>query len=145
MAGRPTEDLSSLPENWYNVVLDLYKDGASDVEVKALIYQWRGSFSNDLWDRWLKEEPQFSETIKTGKLLAESWWSKKGRTNLENKEFSFTGWYMNMKNRYGWKDKTETDLTTKGESINPYRELNADELRKLANLPEPNKPNETGY
>lgn len=145
MAGRPTEDLSSLPENWYNVVLDLYKDGASDVEVKSLIYEWRGSFSNDLWDRWLKEEPQFSETIKTGKLLAESWWSKTGRTNLENKEFSFTGWYMNMKNRYGWKDKTETDLTTKGESINPYRELNADELRKLANLPEPNKPNETGY
>lgn len=133
MAGRPTEDLTSLPENWYNVVLDLYKDGASDVEVKALIYEWRGSFSNDLWDRWLKEEPQFSETIKTGKLLAESWWSKTGRTNLENKEFSFTGWYMNMKNRYGWKDRTETDLTTKGESINPMSQLTADELRKLAN------------
>lgn len=131
MAGRPTEDLSSLPENWYNVVLDLYKDGASDVEVKSLIYEWRGSFSNDLWDRWLKEEPQFSETIKTGKLLAESWWSKSGRENLKNKDFSFTGWYMNMKNRYGWKDKTETDLTTKGESINSYSQLTADELRKL--------------
>lgn len=145
MAGRPTEDLSSLPENWYNDVLDLYKDGASDVEVKSLIYEWRGSFSNDLWDRWLKEEPQFSETIKTGKLLAESWWSKTGRTNLENKDFSFTGWYMNMKNRYGWKDKTETDLTTKGESINPISQLTADELRKLAKLPQPNKPKQTDY
>jgi len=131
--GRPTEDITSLPDGWYNQVLDLYKDGASDVEVKALIYEWRGSFSNDLWDRWLKDEPQFSETIKTGKLLAESWWSKTGRTNLKNKEFSFTGWYMNMKNRYGWKDRTETDVTTNGESINPISKLTVEELRKLAN------------
>lgn len=131
--GRPKEDITSLPDNWFDDVLDLYKDGASDVEIKALIYSWKGSFSNDLWDRWIKEEPQFSETIKTGKLLAEAWWSKSGRKNLENKEFSFTGWYMNMKNRYGWKDKTETDVTTNGESINPIMQLTSEELRNLAN------------
>lgn len=113
--GRPTEDLASLPDGWYNEVLILYKDGASDVEIKALIYEWRGSFSNDLWDRWLKDEPEFSETIKTGKLVAEAWWSKTGRKNLENKDFSFTGWYMNMKNRYGWKDRQ--DLTTNDNDI----------------------------
>lgn len=105
--GRPKADLSSLPKNWYLEVLKLYEQGASDVEIKALIYKWRGSFSNDLWDRWLAEEPEFSETIKTGKLLAEAWWHKKGRTNLSNKEFNFTGWYMNMKNRFGWKDRTD--------------------------------------
>ena len=38
--GRPKEDTSSLPKEWYNDVLDMYKDGASDVEVKALIYEW---------------------------------------------------------------------------------------------------------
>jgi len=113
--GRPAEDLKSLPDEWYNTILSLYKDGASDVEIKALIYGWRGSYSNDLWDRWLKDEPEFSETIKTGRLLAESWWSKSGRTNLSNKEFSFTGWYMNMKNRYGWKDKSEVDTTFHGD------------------------------
>lgn len=112
--GRPSATLD-LPDGWYNEVLDLYKEGASDVEVKALIYQWRGSFSNDLWDRWLKDEEEFSQTIKTGKLLSESWWHKNGRTNLENKDFSFTGWYMNMKNRFGWRDKT--DMTTAGEKI----------------------------
>ena len=108
--GRPKDDLSCLPDEWYKDVLNLYKEGASDVEVKALIYQWKGSFSNDLWDRWMKEEPQFSETIKAGKFLSESWWAKKGRTNLENKEFSFTGWYMNMKNRFKWTDRQETTL-----------------------------------
>ena len=108
--GRPKDTLDCLPDNWYKEILNLYKEGASDVEVKALIYQWKGSFSNDLWDRWIKEEPQFSETIKAGKFLSQAWWVKKGRKNLENKEFSFTGWYMNMKNRFKWTDRQETTL-----------------------------------
>jgi hypothetical protein len=54
-AGRPKEDLSTLPERWYLQILELYKEGGSDEEVKALIYEWRGTFSNDLWDRWLIE------------------------------------------------------------------------------------------
>lgn len=107
---RPKEDLSSLPKNWYDDVLNLYKEGASDVEIKALIYSWRGSFSNDLWDRWIKEEVEFSETIKTGKILSEAWWCRNGRTSLKDKEFNYTGWYMNMKNRFGWTDRAENTI-----------------------------------
>lgn len=109
-SGRPKEDITSLPEHWYEDVLALYKDGGSDVEVKALIYEWRGSFSNDLWNRWIKEDEQFSQTIKIGKIMSEAWWSKSGRKNLENKDFSYTGWYMNMKNRFKWTDRQETTL-----------------------------------
>lgn len=115
--GRPKEDLNSLPEGWYNDVLELYKEGGSDVEIKALIYEWRGSFSNDLWDRWIEEEDEFSETIKTGKILSEAWWNKNGRKNLQNKDFNYTGWYMQMKNRFGWADNTKTDVTTNGKDI----------------------------
>jgi hypothetical protein len=113
--GRPLEDLKSLPENWYNDVLELYSQGASDVEVKALIYHWRGSFSNDLWERWMNDEPEFSETIKKGKMLSESWWHKEGRTSLRDKDFSYTGWYMQMKNRFNWTDRT--DNTTGGNPL----------------------------
>lgn len=120
-AGRPKEDISSLPDEWYNEVLELYGEGASDVEIKVLIYKWRGSYSNDLWDRWMKEESEFSETIKTGRFLSEAWWAKSGRTNLKDKDFSFTGWYMNMKNRFGWRDKTEVDQKTTISSEEPIQ------------------------
>lgn len=122
MAGRPKEDLSSLPTNWKEEILELYKEGASDVEVKALICSYRDSMSNDLWERWMKEEPEFSETIKRGKLLSNAWWEKHGRTELQNKEFNYTGWYMNMKNRFGWADKQETKNEHSGE-IKIIREI----------------------
>lgn len=116
--GRPKETLDSLPNEWYNEIVALYEKGGSDVEVKALIYSWRGSFSNDLWDRWLKEEEEFSETIKMGRMLEEAWWSRNGRENLKNKDFNYTGWYMNMKNRFGWADRQQTDHTSGGKEIN---------------------------
>jgi hypothetical protein len=124
-AGRPNETTQELPKGWNVEILELYSQGASDVEIKALIYSWRGSFSNGLWNRWIKEDDQFSKTIKDGHILSECWWAKKGRTNLENKEFSYTGWYMNMKNRFGWADKTEN---TTHVSIEPNPDAFFDKL-----------------
>lgn len=117
--GRPKEDLSSLPPDWHSIILSKYKEGYSDVEIKALIWEWRGAFSNDLWDRWMQEEPAFSETIKMGKHLSEAFWHKEGRTSLRDKDFNYTGWYMQMKNRFGWADSQKVDHTTKGEKITP--------------------------
>jgi hypothetical protein len=126
---RPEETINDLPPEWKESVLNLYKEGASDVEVKALICNWRGSISNDLWERWMKEEPEFSETIKRGKLLSEAWWQKEGRTKLSDTKFNYTGWYMNMKNRFGWKDKHElTGLD--GKDLIPARTLTKAEAKE---------------
>jgi hypothetical protein len=104
--GRPKKSLD-LWKGWAKDVLDLYVDGASDVEIKALVWQKRGSFSNDLWGRWMDEEKEFSETIKMGRTFAKAWWEKKGRSGVDSQEINSTMWYMNMKNRYGWRDKQD--------------------------------------
>ena len=130
---RPKSDISTLPENWESDILLMYTSGASDVEVKAYIHEKRGTFSNDLWDRWMDEEPLFSETIKKGRLLSESWWQKKGRQNLENPKFSYTGWYMNMKNRFNWADNVKQQI--EGEIKTPQiTALNKDEQNKIEEL-----------
>jgi hypothetical protein len=114
-AGRPKKPIDILWDGWQNDILDLYQEGGSNVEVKALIYSHLGSFSEDLWSRWLAEEPEFSKTIKKGQQLANAWWERSGRKSLHDKDFSYTGWYMNMKNRYGWRDKQEIDQHHTGE------------------------------
>lgn len=111
-AGRPKKNLSSLPKDWEKKVIDLMTEGASDVEIKAEL-----SLCNDTFARFLKEEPLFSETIKRGRALCESWWQREGRTNLRNREFNSVLWYMNMKNRFGWKDKQEVEHS--GNKDNP--------------------------
>jgi hypothetical protein len=105
--GRPKKEASTLPEGWEGAVLKLYAEGASDVEIRAHLAEAIGSLSQDLWERWLLDEPDFSLTIKRGRMLSQVWWEKKGRQNLDNKDFSPTLWYMNMKNRFGWADKQE--------------------------------------
>lgn len=115
--GAPKKGLEGLPPNWWDAILGMYSHGASDKEVKALIYHWLGKFSNDLWNRWMEEEEEFSETIKRGRMLSEAWWEMQGRTNLTIKDFNATLWYMNMKNRFGWADSQKVDHTSGGEKI----------------------------
>lgn len=101
--GRPKKTLKDLPKNWKKIVLNLKKKGASDVEVRAAL----NSISDDLWYRLIEENEEFSRTIKKGGLLCQTWWEKQGRTNLHSRDFNHGLWYMNMKNRFGWKDTFE--------------------------------------
>ena len=116
--GRPKEEpdreIDKFPENWTEIFTELYSVGASDKEIKSLILKWRNTFSNDLWDRWMVEDKQFSETIKNGRIHSESWWETEGRTNLKDGTFNYTGWYMNMKNRFKWTDRQDSTVSHNG-------------------------------
>lgn len=130
MRGRPKAKLD-LPEGWQEMLTALYADGASDAEVKAEIRSMRGTFSNDLFDRWLADEPEFSETIKNGRTLAEAWWMKQARTPgaIGNGFINPTAWIFNMKNRFGWADRRE--VKTEG-TVRHVQELTDAELADLA-------------
>lgn len=92
-------------------VIELMLQGASLEEVAAelditveTLSQWRNPdgeyYKHDL-----------SEAVKIGIQKSKAWWLKSGRINLENKDFSPALWYMNMKNRFGWSDKVQSENT----------------------------------
>ena len=100
--GRPTK---YRPEMCATVE-EMMAEGCSKVEVCAEL-----GICYDTWLIWQGEHKEFSESVKTGETLSAAWWEKQGRQNLATQGFNATLWYMNMKNRHGWKDKTETALT----------------------------------
>lgn len=112
--GRPKKTLDILPEGWKTSILKMYEVGASDAEVKGWLLTQCGSFSNDLWTRFMEEEEDFSEAVKRGRKMSAYWWQSQGRINLENNKFNATLWYMNMKNRFGWADKQENKHKVEG-------------------------------
>ena len=64
--------------------------------------------------------------------FSKGWWMKQGRANLKDKDFNYTGWYMNMKNRFGWTDRQDT--TSNGKEL---------KQTTIINLGEGVKPDET--
>lgn len=84
---------------------------------------------------WFDKYPEFLEAKKRGDSFSKGWWLREGRTNLHDRDFSYTGWYMNMKNRFGWADKQNIDHTTKGESLKAdLSKLTDAEIRTLIKL-----------
>lgn len=103
---RPKKTLDDLPDNWKNDVIELGKKGGSDIEIRVEIL----GISNDLFNRFLSEEPEFSETIQRARDYSQSWWTRHSRKELHNKEFNNKLYEMNMMNRFGWNKKTETTV-----------------------------------
>lgn len=102
--GRPKKTVeNTLDKGWDLVILSLMTEGASIIEICVEL-----GISKDLHYRWLKDEPEYSDAIKKGIAASEAWWMKNGRIGMfMGKEFNHVLWYMNMKNRFGWKDKQE--------------------------------------
>ncbi len=112
--GRPTE---YKPE-YCKIAQILIDDGASMFEVAYELGVSRATIY-----RWIDAHKEFRDTVKDAKEFSEGWWMKQGRLNLYNKDFSSTLWYMNMKNRFGWADKQETNITATLKQEDALKEL----------------------
>ena len=96
--GRPTKYKPQMCET----ILELMKEGASLDEVRGEL-----DISKDTLYRWKEDYEDFSDSIKRGIRMSQAWWEKQGRISLRDRDFNYTGWYMNMKNRFKWSDKKE--------------------------------------
>lgn len=114
--GRPKITLDSFREDWVEAALELYAEGAADIEVRAEIFN---GICHDTWSRLLEDEPLFSETIARGRALSEAWWTKKGRTSLDRKDFQDRVYALHMQNRFKWTTRTETDAKLSGPNGGP--------------------------
>lgn len=95
--GAPTKYTDDMPRK----VIELMKQGASKYEVALEL-----DICEDTFYEYKKIHKDFSEAIKKGEWFSRGKWEKEGRLSLRDKEFNSTLWYMNMKNRHGWTDKT---------------------------------------
>lgn len=115
--GRPKTMLTDLPENWKQIMIDLYREGGTDIEVRcALPTPHTEVMSDDLWERLIEEEHEFSRVVHMGRRLAETWHQSAARKGMfMGKDFNAGVFGLVMKNRFGWSDKQQVDMTVKGD------------------------------
>ena len=98
--GRPTK---YTPELCEKVIAEL-KKGAGIEEIGLAL-----DVGYSTLYEWMEKYPELAEAIKKGREFSKGWWMREGRLALRDKEFSYVGWYMQMKNRFGWSDKQESN------------------------------------
>jgi len=97
-------------KQWRKTALAYAAEGASMLEIMLAI----GMNPNRHY-KLLKENTErgkvYKKTMKLAEKLCEAWWLKIGRKGLTMKSnFNSHLYYMNMKNRFGWKERQETEF-----------------------------------
>jgi hypothetical protein len=132
--GRPPKKLEDcLPKNWRDIILDMSAEGLSDVEIRAQLCLAGGKFNYDTWYALKDREKEFAETLQIGKLLCQAWWEKQSRISLSDQNFQTGNWYANMKNRFGWRDKTDIEHSLSDSTVEKFATLSVTELLTKAN------------
>ena len=116
--GRPKITLADLPANWEELILNEMRAGASLCEIEGMLDIAPGTRK-----RLMREHPEFLAAIKKGIRLSKAWWLSQGRLHLNAMKFDSTLWYMNMKNRFGWRDRHDFKHGGKiaGDGVTPER------------------------
>lgn len=86
--------------------------------------------------RWAEKHPEFSNALERGREMAESHWEDLGKDMLLAGQFKEGCWKYFMANRFGWRDKMESENVTKIEDNREVDESNLTpgELEELHRL-----------
>ena len=110
-------------KEYCDTVVSCMKEGMSIEEVCLELNICKQTFYN-----WAKTYSDFLDAKKKGEDFSLGWWMRMGREYLfptgiqEERKLNYTGWYMNMKNRFGWKDKQ--DVTSNDQTVSiTYNEI----------------------
>jgi len=112
--GRPRTTLEDLPQNWEQIMVDVGQEGGSKVETMCML-----GIGDSAWDTLLANHEEFRLAERKRKLLCEMWWERQGRKMAVGADGNATVWVFNMKNRFGWRDKHDHDLTSSDGSMKP--------------------------
>ena len=100
--GRPRTTIDRLPEDWEEIMEECGRSGGSATEVRVLL-----GIGDSAWDTLLEDSEPFRLAEKRRKALCRVWWEKRGREMAGGADGNATVWIFNMKNRFGWRDKTD--------------------------------------
>lgn len=104
-AGRPKITLEDLPENWKEEMLRLGEQGKTENQIRISAL---GGIAKDTYYRLMEDHPEFLAAVKEARTLSMAWWENLGQEMaFGNIQGNPTCWIFNMKNRAGWRDKTE--------------------------------------
>ena len=70
--------------------------------------------------RWEAKHQEFRDAKKRGSTKSQLHWEHMGRLGLGSKTFNATVWIFNMKNRFGWRDRTEQEVNVKHERYEDF-------------------------
>lgn len=129
-----------LPENWEQIILKLCDEGCCEEEIWSELCVERDdqgkykAFNNKMWDRLEAREADLARVLQKGRKLCKAWWIKQGHRNIKNSFFNTALWFINMKNRFGWKDKTEIEHGLSDVLLEKFSGLSTEQLKERAHV-----------
>lgn len=97
----------------WKALSDAYGEGASDVEIAKML-----DITISAFYQLEQEQPAFAKFVEKGRTYSQAWWYTQSRTALRDKSMNVTLLTFNLKNRFGWADKTDIQDTTDKDPVN---------------------------